>query len=154
MSESLKLFKDIANYKCFVENDTAIILFLNKYDLFEKKIAKVPLNIYWKDYTGLDEPEEASDYIRERFLELAPQGKNIYTYKTTATDTENIKKVFRAVKDIIVSAYLKTMGLLDYAVPVVEVQQKPNNNASPKPASAPPKKKKNQKKTRDTSDSE
>jgi guanine nucleotide-binding protein G(i) subunit alpha len=52
MSEALKLFKDIANYKSFVEKEVAIILFLNKKDLFEKKLQKVPLNVYFKDYTG------------------------------------------------------------------------------------------------------
>ena len=52
MSEALKLFKDIANYKTFVEKETAIILFLNKKDLFEKKLQRVPLNVYFKDYTG------------------------------------------------------------------------------------------------------
>lgn len=51
MHESLKLFKDICNAKWF--NDTTIILFLNKKDLFQKKIETVPLKICFEDYTGL-----------------------------------------------------------------------------------------------------
>ena len=47
-------------------------------------------------------------------MELAPPGKQIYVHKTCATDTVNIRIVFKAVKEIIVSAYLKGMGLLSY----------------------------------------
>jgi len=116
MSEALKLFKELSNYKCFAEKDTAIILFLNKYDLFTRKIERVPLKEYFPQYTGSSDADEASDYIKQKFLECSPPNKQIYVHKTTATDTDNIKHVFRAVKDIIVSAYLKTMGLLDYSI--------------------------------------
>ena len=51
MHEALKLFKDICNTKWFAE--TAIILFLNKKDLFEKKIKKVPLKTCFPDYSGI-----------------------------------------------------------------------------------------------------
>jgi hypothetical protein len=51
MHEALKLFKDICNTKWFA--DTAIILFLNKKDLFEKKIPHVPLSVCFKDYKGM-----------------------------------------------------------------------------------------------------
>jgi len=37
MSEALKLWEDISNYKLFVDSGTALILFLNKKDLFKKK---------------------------------------------------------------------------------------------------------------------
>jgi len=50
MIESMKLFDSICNNKWFVE--TSIILFLNKKDLFEEKIAKSPLTICFPEYTG------------------------------------------------------------------------------------------------------
>ena len=50
MHESMKLFDSICNNKWFTE--TSIILFLNKKDLFEKKIYKSPLTICFPDYTG------------------------------------------------------------------------------------------------------
>lgn len=50
MIESMKLFDSICNSKWFVE--TSIILFLNKKDLFEEKIAKSPLTICFPEYTG------------------------------------------------------------------------------------------------------
>lgn len=50
MHESLKLFDSICNNKWFKE--TSIILFLNKKDIFEKKITKSPLSICFPEYTG------------------------------------------------------------------------------------------------------
>lgn len=50
MIESMKLFDSICNSKWFVE--TSIILFLNKKDLFEEKIARSPLTICFPEYTG------------------------------------------------------------------------------------------------------
>lgn len=50
MHESLKLFDSICNNKWF--KDTSIILFLNKEDLFQKKISKSPLSICFPEYTG------------------------------------------------------------------------------------------------------
>jgi hypothetical protein len=99
MSETLKLFKDIANYKLFT--DTAIVLFLNKYDLFERKIAKVPLTLCFPEYkgnllsmsshyVGPNAPKEASDFIKRKFLERSPPNKLIYVHKTVATDTQSI----------------------------------------------------------------
>lgn len=51
MIESMKLFDSICNSKWFVE--TSIILFLNKKDLFEEKIARSPLTICFPEYTGM-----------------------------------------------------------------------------------------------------
>lgn len=54
MHESLKLFDSICNNKWFQE--TSIILFLNKKDLFESKISKSPLSICFPEYTGTYNP--------------------------------------------------------------------------------------------------
>ncbi|BHF79068.1 Guanine nucleotide binding protein (G protein), alpha [Sparganum proliferum] len=50
MQESLKLFDSICNNKWF--QDTSMILFLNKKDLFEEKIKRSPLTICFPEYTG------------------------------------------------------------------------------------------------------
>ena len=47
---------------------------------------------------SLTDPEETSEYIRKKFIEGAPPTKQIYVHKTTATDTNNIRLVFRIVK--------------------------------------------------------
>ncbi len=50
MEEALRLFNSILNNKWFL--DTSVILFLNKKDLFEKKIKERPLGDYFPDYRG------------------------------------------------------------------------------------------------------
>jgi len=110
MHEALKLFKDICNTKWFAE--TAIILFLNKKDIFEKKIQKTPLTVCFPDYTGASTYDDASQYIEDQFLAQNENPKKlIYTHKTCATDTDNITVVFRAVQDIILNKILDKLGI-------------------------------------------
>lgn len=110
MSESFKLFKDITNYKSF-QMDMPIILFLNKADLFKAKIEKIPLNIYFKEYTGKNEFDEARKYIEKSLFELAPKGRQIFCHTTIATDTDNIDLVFKIVKEIIITSHLRGIGM-------------------------------------------
>jgi len=108
MHEALKLFKDICNTKWFT--DTAIILFLNKKDLFEAKIKKVPLTVCFEEYTGPNTYEEAARYIEDQFLAQNENPKKlIYTHRTCATDTDNVSVVFKAVQDIILNKIIDKM---------------------------------------------
>jgi len=111
MHESMKLFDSICNNKWFTE--TSIILFLNKKDLFEKKITKSPLTICFPDYTDENTFEKAAPYIQRQFEDLNKQKqvKEIYTHFTCATDTNNIQFVFDAVTDVIIKNNLKDCGL-------------------------------------------
>jgi guanine nucleotide-binding protein G(i) subunit alpha len=112
MVESMKLFDSICNSKWFVS--TSIILFLNKKDLFEEKIARSPLTICFPEYTGPNTYEDASAYIRMKFenLNKRKDQKEIYTHFTCATDTNNIQFVFDAVTDVIIKNNLKDCGLM------------------------------------------
>lgn len=101
MVESLKLFQSICNNPFF--SKTSMILFLNKKDLFEEKIAKSPLTICFKDYDGEDNYAAASEYIKEQFeaANKTNSMKEIYTHFTCATDTTNVRFVFDAVSDVL-----------------------------------------------------
>lgn len=101
MSESIVLFDEICNARWFKE--TPIILFLNKTDLFREKIAKTDLTVCFPEYRGGKNYDEASQYIAKKFTELNKRSDNkpIYTHFTCATNTNNIKNVFDAIKDII-----------------------------------------------------
>ncbi|KAM7006947.1 guanine nucleotide-binding protein G(i) subunit alpha-2-like [Tautogolabrus adspersus] len=111
MHESMKLFDSICNNKWFTE--TSIILFLNKKDLFEEKIAHSPLTICFPEYTGPNKNEEAQAYIQTKFEDLNKKKdtKEIYTHFTCATDTKNVQFVFDAVTDVIIKNNLKDCGL-------------------------------------------
>lgn len=111
MQESLTLFDEICNSHWF--RDTSMILFLNKRDLFEEKITKVPLNLFFQEYQGANNYDEANEFIRQQFeSKNTNPDKQIYTHLTCATDTNNISAVFNAVKDIVIKKGLSRAGLM------------------------------------------
>ncbi|XP_062276020.1 guanine nucleotide-binding protein G(o) subunit alpha-like isoform X2 [Scomber scombrus] len=110
MHESLKLFDSICNNKWF--KDTSIILFLNKMDLFEKKISKSPLSICFPEYTGPNTYLEGIAYIKSQYeSKNKSPNKEVYSHSTCATDTNNIQFVFDAVTDVIIANNLRGCGL-------------------------------------------
>ncbi|KAJ3444185.1 guanine nucleotide-binding protein g(o) subunit alpha [Anaeramoeba flamelloides] len=109
IKESLLLFDEICNSRWF--SDTAIILFFNKDDLFREKIKKVNLNVCFEDYEGGCDYQNALEYIQDKYIScLDNESQQIYSYTTCATDTDNVRKVFLAVKDTILESQAKDMG--------------------------------------------
>jgi len=109
--EALNLFEEICNSRWFRE--TSMILFLNKRDLFAEKLPIVPLSQFFPEYTGDNSYESGCEFMQEQFetRNRNPE-KQIYTHITCATDTDNIKVVFNAVKDIIIRKSLNEAGLV------------------------------------------
>lgn len=110
MLESLKLFNDVVNNRWFAT--TNVVLFLNKKDIFEEKIAKYPLTICFPDYSGPQSYAECVHYITEKFQETnkTASGRLIYVHETCATDTGNVKKVWLVVSDIFLTSNLGEAG--------------------------------------------
>ena len=50
---SMRLFKRTVNNKCF-RKKTAMILFLNKFDIFKDKMSRIPITVCFKDYKGIN----------------------------------------------------------------------------------------------------
>jgi len=100
MHESMMLFEEICNCQWF--NETAIILFLNKSDLFNEKIQRVDLKVCFPEYDGGCDVKKGTQFLKDKFMELnRNKMKSIYTHITCATNTDNISYVFSAVRDII-----------------------------------------------------
>lgn len=110
MHESLTLFGDIINNRWF--QNTSIILFLNKKDLFAEKIKRVDLRCCFPDYKGGNDYDKATAYIEKQFLKKNGEVKTrfVYTHLTCATDTKNIEVVFNSVVDIFLSKLLNQVG--------------------------------------------
>jgi GTPase SAR1 family protein len=102
--ESLQLFNEIANSTHL--SNSAIILFLNKKDLFEQKIREVDLTVTFPEYAGGKDYHKATEYLTVQYHSLMRQRERLYTHLTCATDTENIKFVFGAVKDMLLTQML------------------------------------------------
>ena len=112
MEESKALFKTIITYQWF--QNASVILFLNKKDLLEEKIMFSHLVDYFPEYDGPQKDVIAArEFIKEMFVDQNPDTeKSIYSHFTCATDTENIRFVFAAVKDRILQLNLKEYHLI------------------------------------------
>ncbi|KAK0558007.1 Guanine nucleotide-binding protein alpha-2 subunit [Tilletia horrida] len=97
MAESLVLFESVVNSRWFLR--TSIILFLNKIDIFKVKIPKQPLQKFFPEYSGGADTGKAAKFLLWRFTQLNRAKLSIYPHLTQATDTQNIRLVFAAVKE-------------------------------------------------------
>lgn len=112
LQESVRVFETICNNKNFTS--TAMILFMNKIDLFEAKVrdARKSIRSCFPEYRGGDTVEESAEYIRAQFLKQNQQPKKlIFSHITCATDTENVLRVFEACKVVILQENLRKLGL-------------------------------------------
>ncbi|XP_052209956.1 guanine nucleotide-binding protein alpha-1 subunit [Diospyros lotus] len=123
MMEAKELFDWVLKQPCFEK--TSFMLFLNKYDIFEKKVLKVPLNVceWFKDYqpvsTGKQEIEHAYEFVKKKFEELYFQStapdrvdRVFKIYRTTALDQKLVKKTFKLVDETLRRRNLFEAGLL------------------------------------------
>ncbi|KAG9270412.1 guanine nucleotide-binding protein subunit alpha-14 [Astyanax mexicanus] len=112
MEESKALFKTIITYPWFQQS--SVILFLNKTDILKEKITYSHLANYFPEFTGpQNDPKAAQEFILKMYQEQNPdREKTIYSHFTCATDTENIRFVFAAVKDTILRHNLKEFNLV------------------------------------------
>jgi guanine nucleotide-binding protein subunit alpha len=113
MHEALMLFESIANSKYFEKS--ALILFLNKMDIFREKImsGKAPISEQFPDFTGNDQDIEAGqEFFSRKFKNLVRDpGKEVYIHYTNATDTTLLDKTMKSVQDMIVQRNLHQLML-------------------------------------------
>ena len=84
-----------------------MILFLNKVDIFEKKLTRVPINNdkYFPDYTG--DPadlEAAKSYISDRFVSLNknPDKRIRVHFTNVVSDASVVDLAFSAIRDSVI----------------------------------------------------
>nr|ADE76780.1 unknown [Picea sitchensis] len=123
MMETKELFDWVLKQPWFEK--TSFLLFLNKFDIFETKVLKVPLNVceWFRDYqpltSGKQEIEHAYEFVKKKFEELYFQNtpadrvdRVFKIYRTTALDQKLIKKTFKLVDETLTLRYLTDAGLL------------------------------------------
>ncbi|KAH9034261.1 G-protein alpha subunit [Lactarius pseudohatsudake] len=110
MAESLILFDSVINSRWFLR--ASIILFLNKIDVFRKKLPKVPLDKYFPEYTGGTDVNKGTKYILWRFMQANRARLSVYPHITQATDTSNIRLVFATVKETILQNSIKESSII------------------------------------------
>jgi GTPase SAR1 family protein len=115
MVEAIELFNEICNNRYF--QNSSMILFLNKKDLFQEKIMVKDIKAvsHFSDFPGgLGDFESGVQYFLNLFLKVNANAERIiYHHITCATDTNNVQVVFNACKDIILRGNLKDSGFMD-----------------------------------------
>lgn len=116
--ESLKLWKALTGSVFF--KNTPFILFLNKSDLFEAKIAKRPLKDVFADFEKVTSTSEFAKcniyakswkYILKQFSKQF-EGCSFHPHLTNVLDNELCRKVFVVLQDTIVAETLQNMQAL------------------------------------------
>jgi len=110
MDESLRLFSEVSGSSFF--RPSSWILFLNKSDIFAEKIKVKPLNSVFPEFTAPEDNDilDASQkFILDKYDHVFA-GLRLYPHVTCAIDTGNVKKVFNAVRDTVVTGALDVAG--------------------------------------------
>ncbi len=120
MHDAIEVFRAIVASPYF--EDTNIILFLNKKDLFEEKIKRVDLRVCFEDYTGEPDYGKAISFVEAKYVSIFKEikglqavdsvGSDIYPFATMATNTQNVRTVFNMCKHIIFKSNLASTGML------------------------------------------
>jgi GTPase SAR1 family protein len=110
LDESLDLFEGIANLPWFEK--AAIILFLNKDDLFQEKVIVYDIGDWHPEYTGGLDYDAGIEYIKEEYFDRNEnEDKTLYCHVTDATNTENVAFVWKATQNIILESKMASSGL-------------------------------------------
>lgn len=111
MHEALILFDLLVNGEPF--KHTPIILFLNKIDVFRKKLAISPLSQYYADFTGCNtDLYAAARYFADRFQRInKTRNREIYIYYTNATNSKLLDVTMASVQEVIIRKKLRSFGL-------------------------------------------
>ncbi|KAF8168516.1 heterotrimeric G-protein alpha subunit, GPA2-like protein [Crassisporium funariophilum] len=102
MQDAMTIWDSICHSQWFKQ--TSIILFLNKNDLFERKIPTSDIKNFFPDFDGeAGDIRAGRDYFKRRFAKLAQKAgrskeREIYIHITTATDTVMLRVVMAAVE--------------------------------------------------------
>jgi len=109
LEESLHLFKKVLN-EDDTFNNACVVLFLNKSDLFKEMIKTAPIGSCLKTYEGGDTEDEQYEYIKHLYLKQV--NRKVFTHKTCATNTDQIKVIFETVNHYVIKQALIKAGLL------------------------------------------
>ncbi|XP_060808714.1 guanine nucleotide-binding protein G(f) subunit alpha [Amyelois transitella] len=134
LKEALVLFQDVWLSRFLLE--AGLIVFLNKQDLLQNKIAQGrSISTYFPEYDSFqapgDEYNKTKLFIRSMFVDITKrkrerkpqssaesfviqevsQPRECYFHYTTATDTDNVRTVFKDVHQMILTNILTNIGV-------------------------------------------
>ncbi|KAI8927422.1 guanine nucleotide binding protein, alpha subunit [Entophlyctis helioformis] len=116
MTDAINLFSDICNNELLKK--IPVTLFMNKKDLFEKKMATSDIALYFPDYAQIDPAKRdfkrAVRFFEKKFSTAAKsvQANRIFdSHVTCCTDTNVMKTVIHSVIDSIIRTTMRDVGI-------------------------------------------
>ncbi|KJA13994.1 hypothetical protein HYPSUDRAFT_220657 [Hypholoma sublateritium FD-334 SS-4] len=113
MLESIAMFENVVNLGTFA--NTPIILFFNKLDVFRAKLAKLPLQWHFPDYSGGSDVDAACKYIEGKFTGVIRVHRSkmlLTTHIITATDAQTTKLLSDKLKRTFNATALEMAGFM------------------------------------------
>jgi len=94
---SLEVFGQVIQDESFAS--CSVVLFMNKWDLFQEQIKVSPLSKFLPKYTGPTDPTSCGEFLKSLYNQQieGSQHKTLSAHFTTATDTTVIEKLFQSV---------------------------------------------------------
>jgi hypothetical protein len=89
-----------------------LLLFLNKLDLLEDKVARLPPQKFIMPYTGSSAPSFII-FVSKLFKSVVPSGRPVHVRKTSCIDKESMQVVLNSVLKNVLSQNLASLGLIE-----------------------------------------
>ncbi|CAD6197298.1 unnamed protein product [Caenorhabditis auriculariae] len=107
--ESRAVFETIVNNRAF--SSVSIILFMNKCDLLEEKVPKSDIRQYLDDFTGDHlSVRDVQFFLVDKFeASRKDRARPFFYHFTTAVNTDNIRRVFKDVRESILEKNLEAL---------------------------------------------
>ncbi|KAJ3313421.1 guanine nucleotide-binding protein subunit alpha [Boothiomyces sp. JEL0838] len=111
MVDSLVLFEQIVNHPLL--DKPSFVLFLNKKDLYEKKIQRVDIKDYFPEYA--DKPKSNSrgiSFFKKKFLSQSKNDRAVVVHVTCCTDTNSMKVIINNLIASVMRDNLRDIGIV------------------------------------------
>eukprot|EP01084_Bolivina_argentea_P119431 211753_1 len=120
MVDALELFDKTINNEQFIQKP--IILFLNKRDIFERKVKKIGIDVcpafedfddkcvYNQQYEDTDQYHQGAAYIKMKFDEMNKGRRSVYTHFTCAMEDKNVDYVFTDIVSVVLGKIYQSVG--------------------------------------------
>ena len=115
MLQSLRCWEKVCNDQQF-EKDTPVMLLFNKWDLFERKIVKVPITVAFPYYQGpIADAQNVYQFIEKEFMSKVNDTNKYRCHclpLTSAINTDNAKQVFDDIHHTVIRQRLAMAGFV------------------------------------------